>query len=209
MKQCWPAPERNKEPILGVLRRVLPERGTLLELASGSGQHIAYFARRLPELRFVPSDVDPSNLESIRAYRTEAGENLLEPREIDVRSSEWAVGKVEAIYCANLIHIAPWSCCVGLLGGVGRNLTSPGVFVLYGPFRIGGAHTSESNAEFDRGLRMQDPEWGVRDLEAVEELARSVGITLQERVAMPANNYCLVFTRAAGERVTTVPSGTD
>ncbi len=192
-KQCWPAPERNKEPILEVLKRVLPERGTVLELASGSGQHIAHFARALPALRFVPSDVDPSNLESVRAYRAEAGDNLLEPREIDVRSSDWAVGKVEAIYCANMIHIAPWACCVGMFEGVGRNLTSPGVFVLYGPFRIAGAHTAQSNVEFDRALRERDPEWGVRDLEAVEELARKAGLRLRERVAMPANNQCLVF----------------
>ncbi len=194
-KQCWPAPERNKEPILEVLKRVLPERGTVLELASGSGQHITYFARALPELRFIPSDVDPSNLESIRAYRAEGVDNLLEPREIDVRSSDWAVGKVEAIFCANMIHITPWACCIGLFDGVGRNLSAPGVFVLYGPFRVDGAHTSESNVEFDRGLRAKDAEWGVRDLEAVEELGRRAGLRLAERVAMPANNQCLVFTR--------------
>ncbi|MDB4987790.1 MAG: hypothetical protein JWN04_2968 [Myxococcaceae bacterium] len=195
MKQSWSAPERNKEPLLQVLQRVLPERGTLLEVASGSGQHVAYFAQQLPQLRFVPSDIDPNNLESIRAYAADAGDNVLEPREIDVRSSEWPVGKVEAIFCANMIHIAPWSCTVGLLDGVGRNLTVPGVFVLYGPFRFDGQHTSQSNADFDLSLRARDPSWGVRDAEAVEELAHEVGLTLDERIAMPANNYCLVFRR--------------
>ncbi|MDB4972438.1 MAG: uncharacterized protein JWN48_779 [Myxococcaceae bacterium] len=195
MKQSWPAPERNKEAILEVLKRVLPDKGTLLELASGSGQHVSYFAEQLPQLRFVPSDIDPNNLASIRAYAAEAGDNVLEPREIDVRSSEWAVGKVEAIFCANMIHIAPWSCAEGLLDGVARNLTEPGVFVLYGPFRFGGVHTSQSNVEFDRWLKAQDPAWGVRDADDVAALAQTFGLTLDERVAMPANNYCLVFRR--------------
>jgi hypothetical protein len=195
MKMCWVAPERNKEPILEVLRRVLPERGTVLEIASGSGQHVAFFAAQLPHLRFLPSDVSADNLASIRAYCDEAGDNLLPPREIDVRSSEWAVGKVEAIFCANMIHISPWSCTIGLVEGVGRNLTSPGVFVLYGPFRMGGKHTSESNAEFDRELRERDASWGVRDMESVADLAASVGLTFTECIPMPANNHCLVFAR--------------
>jgi hypothetical protein len=206
MKLCWPAPERNKAPILDVLRRVLPARGTLLEIASGTGQHVAYFAEQLPHLRFVPSDINLANLESIRAHRDElrsrAGastgtwaDNVLEPREIDVRSSEWAVGKVEAIFCANMIHIAPWSCAVGLLDGVGRNLTVPGVFVLYGPFKVGGKHTAPSNEEFDLTLRARDETWGVRDVEAVEELARAQGLVLDELVAMPSHNQCLVFRR--------------
>jgi len=195
MKQCWPAPERNKGPILEVLRRVLPDKGTVLEIASGTGQHVAFFAEHFPHLRFVPSDVDPDNLESIRAWATEAPENVLAPRLIDVRSSEWSVGCVEAIFCANMIHIAPWTCTTGLLEGVGRNLEDHGVFVLYGPFKFAGEHTSESNAQFDASLKARDPEWGVRDAEAVEELAREVGLKLVEKVAMPANNWCLVFRR--------------
>lgn len=207
MKLRWPAPERNKAPILDVLRRVLPEKGTLLEIASGTGQHVAYFAEQLPHLRFVPSDINLANLESIRAHREELlarpeaspgvgpDSNVLEPREIDVRSSDWAVGKVEAIFCANMIHIAPWSCTVGLLDGVGRNLTVPGVFVLYGPFKVAGRHTAPSNEEFDQTLRARDESWGVRDVEAVEELASAQGLVLDERVAMPSNNQCLVFRR--------------
>ena len=195
MKQSWAAPERNKQPLLEVLQRVLPERGTLLELASGSGQHVAYFARHLPQLNFVPSDVDPDNLASIRAYAAEAGDNVLEPRLIDVRSSDWAVGIVEAVFCANMIHIAPWGCCVGLLEGVGRNLAEGGVFVLYGPFSFGGKHTAPSNEEFDASLRARDPSWGVRAAEDVEGLAVLQGLTIDARIAMPANNYCLVFRR--------------
>jgi len=195
MKLSWPAPERNKAPILDVLRRVLPVRGTLLEIASGTGQHVSFFAEQLPQLRFVPSDINLANLESIRAHRAEAGDNVLEPREIDVRSSDWAVGKVEAIFCANMIHIAPWTCTVGLIDGVGRNLTVPGVFVLYGPFKVGGQHTAASNEDFDRTLRAHDETWGVRDVEAVAALAEAQGLLLDERVAMPANNQCLVFRR--------------
>jgi hypothetical protein len=207
MKLCWPAPERNKTPILDVLRRVLPEKGTLLEIASGTGQHVAYFAEQLPHLYFVPSDINLANLESIRAHRDElltradtsaatgTENNVLEPREIDVRSSDWAVGKVEAIFCANMIHIAPWSCTVGLLDGVGRNLTVPGVFVLYGPFKVAGRHTAPSNEEFDLTLRARDETWGVRDVEAVTALAEAQGLVLDERVAMPSNNQCLVFRR--------------
>ncbi len=189
----WAAPERNKEPILEILRRVLPTKGTVLEIASGSGQHIAYFSEQLPHLRWLPSDPDPENLASIRAYRENA--KFLEPRVIDVRSWEWDVGCVEAIYCANMIHIAPWECTEGLIRGVGRNLHKAGTFVLYGPFRIGGAHTAPSNEQFDASLKARDPSWGVRDLEAVEALASQVGLALRERVEMPANNQTLVFTR--------------
>ncbi|HEY6882129.1 MAG TPA: DUF938 domain-containing protein [Polyangiales bacterium] len=191
---CWPAPERNKAPILEVLTRVLPARGTVLEIASGSGQHIAYFSQHLPHLQWLPSDTDPQNLASIRAYR-EQGARFLPPREIDVRSSDWQVGCVEAVYCANMIHITPWACTEGLIDGVGRNLERQGVFVLYGPFRIDGAHTALSNEEFDASLKARDPSWGVRDLEAVCALASVRSLTLRERVAMPANNQCLVFTR--------------
>lgn len=195
-KATWPAPERNKAPILEVLRRVLPEAGTLLELASGSGQHAAYFAENLPALRYLPSDVDPENLASIRAWVHEARlSNLAEPLELDVTRESWGVGQVEAIFNANMIHIAPWECAIGLISGASRHLRAGGVLVLYGPFRIAGEHTSPSNAAFDEGLRARDPRWGVRDLEAVVALAEKAGLRFVERVAMPANNQTLVFTR--------------
>lgn len=178
---------------------MLPERGTVLEIASGSGQHVAHFAAELPHLFFVPSDVEPAHLESIRAYQAEGPNNILPPREIDVRSHAWQVGPVDAIFNANMIHISPWAACVGLIDGVRRNLAPGGVFVLYGPFRFEGQHTAQSNAEFDASLRAQNPEWGVRDAEDVILLARAAGIIFRERVAMPANNYCLIFDRPKSE----------
>lgn len=198
MKLCWPAPERNKQPILEVLLRVLPAQGRLLELASGTGQHIAHFAQALRAWQFVPSDVDPGNLASIEAHREVAPGNVAPAQRIDVREPDWGIGAVDAMFCANMIHIAPWSCCVGLFQGAGRHLASPGVVVLYGPFRVGGAHTSQSNADFDQLLRSQNPEWGVRDVESVAEQARGAGLWLEERAAMPANNQCLIFRRGGG-----------
>jgi SAM-dependent methyltransferase len=194
MKQQWPAPERNKQPILEVLRRVLPAHGTVLEIASGSGQHAAFFARELPNLCFQPSDLDDENLRSIAAWvKDEARDNLLAPRRIDVTETDWGIGPVEAVFNANMIHIAPWECAEGLLRGVSRTLRAQGVLVLYGPFRLQGAHTSESNENFDSGLRARDARWGVRDAEAVIALAQSHGLEFSERVAMPANNQVLVF----------------
>jgi SAM-dependent methyltransferase len=199
MKQTWPAPERNKDPILDVLRRVFPHRGRALEIASGSGQHAVYFARAFPELEWLPSDLDPDNLASIRAWVHEAQlPNLRDPMRLDVLEDEWGVpdGALDAAFNANMIHIAPWDCCLGLLRGIGRALRPAGVFVLYGPFRIAGAHTSESNERFDAGLRARDDSWGVRDLEAVVALGTQHGLLFDERVQMPANNQSLVFRRA-------------
>jgi cyclopropane fatty-acyl-phospholipid synthase-like methyltransferase len=196
MKQHWPAPERNKQAILDVLSRVLPARGTLLEIASGSGQHAAYFAQELPSLEFQPSDIDAENLASITSYVREAAlPNLREPRLLDVRGDDWGVGQVEAIFCANMIHIAPFACCEGLLRGAGRHLRDGGVLVLYGPFRLDGAHTSESNASFDASLRARDARWGVRDAEEVIALGTQAGLDFVERVQMPANNQSLVLVR--------------
>jgi SAM-dependent methyltransferase len=196
MKQCWPAPERNKDAILAVLARVLPPRGELLEVASGSGQHAAYFARELPALTFQPSDVDPENLASIRAWVREARlPNLREPLALNVLADDWGVGSVDALFNANMIHIAPWECCLGLLRGAARHLRPEGVLVMYGPFRVGGAHTAPSNESFDAGLRARDPRWGVRELEGVVSEAARLGLSFVERVEMPANNQSLVLRR--------------
>jgi SAM-dependent methyltransferase len=203
MKLTWPAPERNKGPILEVLERVLPRSGTVLEVASGSGQHVVHFASRLPQLEFQPSDVDENNLASIRAWVREAGlANLHEPVRLDVLDKVWPVQRVAAVFNANMIHIAPWCCAEALIEGVGRHLAPGGVFVLYGPFRVGAAHTAESNRDFDEDLRRRDPRWGVRDLEAVAALASDRGLVLTERVPMPANNQCLVFTAQPSARQT-------
>jgi SAM-dependent methyltransferase len=146
-KLCWAAPERNKAPILEVLRRVLPGAGTLLEVASGSGQHAAHFAAHLPSLSYLPSDIEPANLDSIRAWVQSSGlPNLHEPRLLDVCQPDWGVGIVDAIFNANMLHIAPWACAVALFEGAARHLVPGGVLVSYGPYRIHGQHTAPSNA---------------------------------------------------------------
>ncbi len=196
MKLCWSAPERNKGPILEVLERVLPKQGTVLEIASGTGQHVIHFAQHLPALTFIPSDIDESNLESIRAWLAEAGlPNVLPPLRLDVTSEDWAAGEVNAIVNANMIHISPWECTEGLLAGAERYLSARGVLALYGPFRINGEHTAPSNAEFDADLKRRDARWGVREFEIVVALAHEHGLHFAERVAMPANNQTLVFRR--------------
>ena len=198
MQLHWPAPERNKVPILEVLKRTLPSHGTLLELASGSGQHAAFFAENLPQWTWLPSDVDPRNLASIAAYVEQAGlPNLLPPRRLDVCEDDWQLGKtLDAIFNANMIHISPWACCEGLLSGAGKLLRRGGQLILYGPFRIAGQHTALSNAQFDADLRSRDASWSVRDLEVVVELAGSHGLEHRETIAMPANNQVLLFAHA-------------
>jgi SAM-dependent methyltransferase len=198
MQLHWPAPERNKLPILDILKRVLPgsRRGTLLEIASGSGQHAVFFASELRDWIWQPSDVDPQNLASVRAYREAAQLANLQPEiRLDVRVDDWSIGPLDAVFCANMIHIAPWECCEGLLRGAARHLRSGGKLILYGPFQVAGQHTSDSNREFDADLRMRDARWGVRDLDAVALLAENQGLRLCETVAMPANNQAAVFER--------------
>lgn len=192
-----PAAERNRGPILDVLRRVLPARGTVLEIASGTGQHVAHFASALPALAWQPSDRDDEGFASIVAWCAHAGAtNALPPVLLEVTREPWPVATVDAIFCANMIHIAPWEACLGLLRGAGRHLSPEGVLVLYGPYAIGGVHTAPSNAAFDVDLRARDPRWGVRDLGEVAQVARENSLALDERVAMPANNQTLVFRRA-------------
>lgn len=199
MKQIWPAPERNKQPILDVLQRVLPAQARVLEIASGSGQHAAFFAAQKPGWRWQPSDFDPENLASIAAWVSEAQlPNLAPPIALDVCAVEWKVGSggaIDAMFCANMIHIAPWACCLGLIAGAARYLAPRGRFVLYGPFTIAGEHTAESNATFDASLKARNPEWGVRDSDQVIALAGEAGLSFLERVAMPANNQTLIFER--------------
>ncbi len=196
MKRHAPAAERNREPILAVLRRVLPTAGLVLEIASGTGQHAAHFARHLPGLAWQPSDRDPDALASIEAWRREAGlANLRAPVALDVARPPWPIAAADAVFAANLIHIAPWAACEGLLRGAGAVLPPGGRLVLYGPFMIGGRHTAPSNAAFDADLRARDPAWGVRDLDAVTALAAAQALAYVERVAMPANNLTVVFER--------------
>jgi SAM-dependent methyltransferase len=196
--QFAPAVARNRAPILAVLRRVLPARGTVLEIASGSGEHAAYFAAALPHLSWQPADIDPDALASISAHRAAANApNFLHPIELDAASPEWPATRADAIVSINMIHIAPWAAAEGLMAGASRLLASGGVLYLYGPFKEDGRHTAPSNAEFDASLRARDPEWGVRDTADVRNLAGHSGFEFVERVAMPANNLSLVFRRRA------------
>jgi len=196
-----PATARNREPILAVLSRVLPARGLVLEIASGSGEHAVAFAARLPGLRFQPSDADPQALASIEAWRVDAGVgNVLPALALDVEALPWAlpagIGAPDAILCINMIHIAPWSACLALLEGSSQWLAPGAPLVLYGPYREEGRHTAPSNEVFDASLRERDPAWGVRDLESVSAEAAARGFALEEVVAMPANNRTVVLRRA-------------
>ncbi len=185
---------RNREPILDVLRRVLPSRGLVVEVASGSGEHAAYFAKALPGVFWQPSDTDPQALASIAAQRTAAGAaNLLAPLPLDVMAEQWPVERADALVCINMIHITPWAASEGLIAGAKRLLRAGGVLYLYGPYRIDGRHTAPSNQEFDAFLRGQNAEWGVRELADVTALAARHGLALAETVPMPANNLSIIF----------------
>jgi Protein of unknown function (DUF938) len=189
-----PATLRNRAPILEVLRRVLPRTGLLLELASGSGEHAVHFAAALPDWTFQPSDVDPDALASISAWIAESGTaNVRPPVQLDVTAEDWPVETVDAMFSANMVHIAPPEAARGLMAGAGKYLAAGGLLIVYGPFRIGGAHTAASNEAFDADLRARDPRWGVRDLEWLQQLGATHGLTLEQRVAMPANNQTLIF----------------
>ena len=193
-----PAARRNRGPILDVLRRVMPARGTVLEIASGSGEHAVHFAAGLPHLSWQPTDLDPDALASIAAHRDAAGApNLLPPIELDAVAPFWPVAHADAIVSINMIHIAPWSAAEGLVAGAGRMLAPGAVLFLYGPFKEDGRHTAPSNAAFDASLRASNKEWGVRDLAEVAALAAQHGLDFAERGAMPANNLSVVFRRRA------------
>ncbi|UFP94370.1 DUF938 domain-containing protein [Gloeobacter morelensis] len=191
-----PATERNRAPILTVLQAVLPERGTVLEVASGTGQHVAFFAAHFPRLVWQPSDPEPLHLESIAAWCAEAGAaNILPPIAVDAAAEQWQVPRADAIVCINMIHIAPWRACLGLMAGTGKLLPEGAPLVLYGPFKQAGRHTAPSNEAFDQALRAQDPAWGVRDLEAVERAAEAQGLVLEQALPMPANNLSLILRK--------------
>ena len=191
-----PAAERNRAPILEVLLRHVPERARVLEVASGTGQHAAWFAAKLPGTRWLPSEADSTAFASIAAWaEVEGASNMGAAIQLDAAAEHWPVDDIDVVYCANLIHITPWTCCTGLLRGAGRLLGPDGLLILYGPFKLDGKHTSPSNAAFDRSLRAQNPRWGVRDLREVEAVAAERGLHLLERVDMPANNLAVVFER--------------
>jgi hypothetical protein len=189
-----PAAERNKGPILTVLKHVLSESGWVREIASGTGQHVVHFAGAMPHLMWQPSDPDPELRASIRAWIAQTGlSNVRAPLELDVCRQPWPVDAADAVVCINMIHITPWAATTALMAGAARLLPATGVLVLYGPYRQEGWHTAPSNEGFDRQLQASNPDWGVRDLEAVSEAAASHGLALRDIITMPANNLCVVF----------------
>jgi SAM-dependent methyltransferase len=191
-----PATLRNREPILAVLRRALPSRGTVLEIASGSGEHAAHFAAALPALRWQPSDFDEGALASIVAHAADAPPNLLPPLRLDAASWPWPIARAEAVVAINMVHIAPWDATLGLVRGAAALLPAGGILYLYGPYRRHGRHTADSNRVFDEWLRRQNPAWGVRDLDEIADAAAERGFSLAELVEMPANNLSLVLRRS-------------
>jgi len=201
-----PAFHRNHQAIGDVLARFLAGKsGDAVEAGSGTGQHIVEFARQFPDITWWPSDLNENHLTSIEAWRAHSQlANIHPPRRLDVSDPSWCdamkgeagPGELLAVFCANVIHIAPWRVAEGLVAGAGRYLRQGGMLFLYGPFRRGGRHTADSNAAFDASLRQRNPEWGVRDVEAVEKMAADVSLALIEIAEMPANNLTLVFARS-------------
>jgi Protein of unknown function (DUF938) len=202
-----PSAARNRDPILEVLRRHMPDAGLVLEIASGTGEHAIHFAQRLgPQLVFQTSDPDAEARSSIEAWVQEAGlPNVRPPLALDVTEPNWwrahglldgtTTPSLTALLCINMIHIAPWQAAVGLMTGAGHLLASGGLVILYGPYKRGGVHTAPSNAAFDQDLRTRNPEWGIRDLEAVADLAVAHGFSPPVIEPMPANNLTVIFNR--------------
>lgn len=209
VRRYAPATQRNRQPILDVLERVLPPTGTVLEIASGTGEHAVFFAPRLAPRQWLPTDINPLAIESVTAWQQAASaSNLHPPLRLDVCALAWPVEletdftelhlqayPITALVNINMIHIAPWSACQGLMAGAGRVLPAGGVLYLYGPFKRRGGHTAASNETFDRSLKAQNVQWGVRDLEAVTEVAHAEGLSLIEVVDMPANNLSVIFKK--------------
>lgn len=201
-----PAADRNKQPILEALARILGERGSALEIASGTGQHAAWFAAAMSGWTWQPTDADARMLPALASRIAQAAlPNLRAPLLLDVTAPRWpsqgaafARGeeKFDAIYCANMLHIAPWTTCAGLMRGAARHLRAQGVLVTYGPYLEQGVPTSQGNLDFDADLRQRNPAWGIRALEDVQREAAAAGLRLAQRHAMPANNLLLVFERA-------------
>ena len=200
-RRVSPAAERNRAPILAALERWLPRHGSALEIASGSGQHAAHFAAALAGWQWQPTEAEPSALASIDAWCAGLA-NVRPAQRLDVLELPWraAPARVDAIFCANLLHIAPWPTCAGLMQGAARHLAADGLLLLYGPYIVDGEPTAASNLAFDADLRARDPAWGLRRLADVAREAERAGLALRAREQMPANNLLLVFARGPVER---------
>jgi hypothetical protein len=195
-RQYAPATLRNRDFILDVLRDVLPMTGVILEIASGSGEHVVHFARNLPSLVFQPSDPEPEALLSVAAWVKNAQvPNVRAPIVLDASQSPWPIGSADGIICINMVHISPWDATVGLITGAAATLPPRSPLYLYGPYKRKGFTTAPSNEAFDRNLRDRNPTWGLRDLETVTAIAQSVGFSVPTVTEMPANNLSVVFRR--------------
>jgi cyclopropane fatty-acyl-phospholipid synthase-like methyltransferase len=195
MKQYSQACDENRNPILAIIGEVFSDAHSILEIGSGTGQHAVYFARRLPHLSWQPSDLS-ENHASINAWRDEAGlENVLPPIELDVTAATWPNGKYDGLFSANTAHIMSWEAVQGMFSGIGRLLQPGARCCLYGPFNYGGSFSSNSNRQFDAWLKDRDPASGIRDLEALADLATANGLKLEADNEMPVNNRLLVWKK--------------
>ena len=198
VKRHAPATVRNRDAIASVLRHILPEAGFVLELASGSGEHVVHFARLFPSLTWQPSDPDPDALGSITAWAKEADlPNIAPPIAIDVRSDDWGITHADAICCINMVHISPWEATEGVMRGAARLLPTGAPLYLYGPYLRSDVETAASNLAFDRALKVRNPVWGLRHVDDVRRLAREHGLIFDGQADMPANNISLMFRKAA------------
>jgi Protein of unknown function (DUF938) len=196
-KRYAPATERNRDAITQVLRDILPSTGTVLEIASGTGEHVVHFASIFPNLMWQPSDPDPSALNSIAAWQSEADSpNVLPPQKIDA-ASDWTIDRADSIICINMVHISPWSATLGLLRNAARILATGAPLYLYGPYIQAGVPTAQSNLDFDHSLKSRNPDWGLRSVDSMVAEAAKVGFDLTQSMPMPANNLSLIFRRAA------------
>ena len=194
--QCSPSAERNKDPILAVLAEALPAHGLVLEIASGTGQHVVHFAAALAGLLWQPSELDQASCEAIDERVRDAGLANVRPAiELDARTAPWPVEAADAIVCINMVHISPWSATLGLMSEAARVLGDGGLLFLYGPYRRDGRHTSPGNVQFDADLRARNPEWGIRDTREVLAAASAAGFALERLVELPANNLSLVLRK--------------
>ena len=192
------ATKRNRKHILKVLKSALPNKGKIIEVASGTGEHACYFAAAFPSLSWQPTDIDQMALESIEAHRLVNGKpNLLPPLHLDVNLENWPINGADGAICINMLHITPWHCCEGLIKGCSNLLQLEKPLILYGPFKQHGQHTSESNFAFDQYLRQQNSTWGIRNLDDITKLASAHKFTVGKTIPMPANNFCLVLLRSS------------
>jgi hypothetical protein len=192
-----PSPERNKGPILEVLKEILPASGRVLEVGAGSGQHTAHFAAHFSGLEWQATEPDAGLRTSIAAWIDFAGvANAPAPLDLDCRETNWPVDRAAAVISSNMLHISPWASCLGLISGAARILGAGGILYIYGPFSESGAHTSPGNTQFDASLKARDPEYGIRDVDDVTQAARDHGFELERRVPMPSNNLSLIYRKS-------------